>query len=105
MNKTEQAFVTAVTCMDGRIQEPVSAYLKETFHVSYVDTITEPGPDRILAELVDYEIVKSIRRRLDISVDKHGSKIIAVIGHHDCAGNPVDRDTHHSHIRTYTYHH
>ena len=27
-----------------------------------------------------------------ISVAKHNSGLIAVVGHHDCAGNPVSRE-------------
>ncbi|MHC4097781.1 MAG: carbonic anhydrase, partial [Planctomycetota bacterium] len=36
------------------------------------------------------EQAKSILRRTDISIKKHKSTGIAVIAHHDCAGNPVD---------------
>jgi len=41
----------------------------------------------------------SAKKRIQISVEKHASKVIAVVGHHDCAGNPVDRETHLRHIR------
>ena len=85
-------FCTAVTCMDGRIQEPVLRFLKERFGVEYVDLITEPGPNRILEEGVDSRTIESIRARLAISLERHGSVGIAVVGHHDCAGNPVGRD-------------
>jgi hypothetical protein len=43
------AFCTAVTCMDGRVQLPVNAYLRERFGADFVDTITEPGPNAVLA--------------------------------------------------------
>jgi carbonic anhydrase len=36
---------------------------------------------------------------VDISVNKHGSGFIAIIGHHDCAGNPVEDVTHREQIR------
>lgn len=36
--------------MDGRVQLPVIKYLQDRFKVQYVDTITEPGPNLILAE-------------------------------------------------------
>jgi carbonic anhydrase len=32
-------------------------------------------------------------------VNKHGSKYIAVLGHHDCAGNPVDKELQLAHIK------
>lgn len=31
--------------------------------------------------------------RVKISVNKHGSKLIAISGHYDCAGNPCDEET------------
>ncbi len=86
-------FVTAITCMDGRIQEPVSGWLKRRFHADYVDTITEPCIDGIFGRS-QYSIMDSIRRRAEISVNAHGSRVVAVVGHHDCAGNPVDREQH-----------
>ena len=89
----DKKFATAVTCVDGRIQIPVIEYMKSTFGVTYVDLITEPGPNRILSENRDTSLVESIKRRVGISVEKHGSKIIAVIGHYDCAGNPADKET------------
>ena len=35
-----------------------------------------------------------IRRAVSISIEKHGSRIIAEVGHYDCAGNPGDREQH-----------
>ena len=79
--------------MDGRIQEPVIRYLKENYGVSYVDTITEPGPCRILAGNEDNASLASIIERAEISINRHGSKLIAVSGHYDCAGNPCGEET------------
>lgn len=78
--------------MDGRIQEPVIKYLKEKYSISYVDTITEPGPCKILAENKDKISVNSIIERIKISINRHGSKLIAISGHYDCAGNPCDEE-------------
>ncbi len=101
MERVDQRFVaTAVICMDGRVQEPVAEYLKKKLGVAFVDMITDAGPDGILAQMTDYETIKAIKKRVDISIQRHGSKHIAVVGHHDCAGNPVDVATHHSHIRS-----
>jgi carbonic anhydrase len=81
-------FCTAINCMDGRTQLPVIGYLKKKFNAKYVDMITEAGPNKILAVGVDGFLVKSIIKRVRISVEKHGSEIIAIVGHFDCAGNP-----------------
>jgi hypothetical protein len=86
-------FVTSINCMDGRVQLPIIAWLKNKFGADYVDVITEPGPNKILAENKDKAILDSIKRRIDVSVNKHHSKVIAVSGHADCAGNPVDSET------------
>ena len=90
-------FATAVTCMDGRIQIPVIEYMKNTFGAAYVDVITEPGPNKILSDNTDASMIGSIRRRVAISVQKHGSKLIAIVGHHDCAGNPADTENQRRH--------
>jgi len=95
-----KGFATAINCMDGRVQLPVTEFLKNKYGVDYVDMITEPGPNGILAVNRDKAAIDSIKRRVDISTGKHGSKHIAIVGHHDCAGNPVDKATHRAHIRS-----
>jgi len=97
---SEGKFATAINCMDGRVQLPVTAFLKKKYGVDYVDMITEPGPNGILAANTNQAAIDSIKRRVGISTTKHGSKHIAIAGHHDCAGNPVDKDTHLAHIRS-----
>ena len=97
---SEGKFATAINCMDGRVQAPVTAYLKKKYGVDYVDMITEPGSDGILAANKDKAIIESIKKKVGISTGRHGSKYISVAGHHDCAGNPVDKDTHLGHIRS-----
>jgi hypothetical protein len=84
-------FGTAINCMDGRTQLPVNEYLKSRFNFDYIDTITEPGPVKILAE--NLPGVASIEQRVKISVEAHGSKLISVVAHYDCAGNPVPKET------------
>lgn len=85
------SFCTAIDCMDGRAQLPVIEFLKTRFGADYVDMITEPGPNRLLAagESIERE---SIVKRVEISLAKHKSLGIAVAGHHDCAGNPAPED-------------
>ena len=88
----KKKFVAAVTCMDGRIQSSINAYLRDKYDVPYVDVISEPGPNRILAEANDDSVIENIKKRLDISIHKHGAEIIALVGHEDCAGNPVYKE-------------
>jgi len=76
--------------MDGRIQEPTINYLKQTYGMTYVDSITEPGPCKILADNTNETLVDSIFDRVNISVNKHGSQLMAISGHYDCTGNPCD---------------
>ena len=92
-------FVTVINCMDGRVQEPVSHWMKSRFDADYVDTITEPGPDGILSGSSDETLTASIRRRVEISVNAHGSRVVAVVAHHDCAGNPVSITEHLEQLR------
>jgi hypothetical protein len=91
MNKKK--FVTAINCMDGRVQLPVIDWMKKQYAADFVDMITEPGPNKILAEKNPSSCVDSIKKRVEISVLKHTSKIIAITGHYDCAGNPVEKET------------
>ena len=79
--------------MDGGVQLPVINYLKARFKADYIDSVTEPGPVIYLAEKTDSEQTKSILHRTDISINVHYSTGIAVIAHHDCAGNHADDQT------------
>jgi hypothetical protein len=85
--------------MDGRVQLPVNEFLRKRFGVEYVDTITEPGPNAILADRLKPYLLESIFDRLRISVEKHGSVGIAIVGHHDCAGNPAPKERQMEHLR------
>jgi hypothetical protein len=85
------SFATAINCMDGRTQLPVNSWMKEKFGVDFVDTITEPGLNGVLANNKE-PLVTSIKDRVLISVNGHGSRTIALVGHHDCAGNPGPKD-------------
>jgi hypothetical protein len=89
----QKSFAAAIICMDGRTQLPVIEWMKREHKVDYVDTITEPGPVKILAEGTDAVALESIKRRLSISVTRHGSTHVAIVAHTDCAGNPADKET------------
>lgn len=90
---TEKKFACAINCMDGRVQDAVKNYMKENYGVDYVDMVTEPGPNKILCEGKDCDIgvIEDIKKRVDVSVNHHGSKVLAIAGHFGCAGNPVEK--------------
>jgi hypothetical protein len=73
--------------MDGRVQLPVIEYLMKTLGVEYVDSITEAAPVRWLADAPDSEITRSVMSRIAVSARRHGTKTVAIVAHHDCAGN------------------
>ena len=83
-------FCTAINCMDGRTQLPVIHFIQTRFAAEYVDLITEPGPNAILAQDPYGATARYIENRLRISIRNHQSVGIAIAAHHDCAGNPAD---------------
>lgn len=91
---THGNFVTMLNCMDGRAHPPVTAWLQQNLeNVDFVDRITEPGIDGVLVAGSAAKLAE-IRNQIDISLNAHGSRVIALVGHHDCAGNPVSREEH-----------
>jgi len=103
MNSAEggrREFCTVVNCMDGRVQDPVGAYCRKRFRVSFVDTVTEAGPCLLLSCRQGSEAARSILRRVEVSVAEHNSQGIAVVGHHDCAGNPAPMEEQIASLRT-----
>lgn len=95
-------FGTAISCMDGRVQLPTHKWLMKKYGLDYIDTITEPGPDKLLSLGTEAQ-VESIKARVLISVNAHGSETILISGHHDCAGNPVSREEHIKMVRKCVY--
>jgi len=91
-------FGTAINCIDGRTQAPVSDWIKENHSVDYVDVITEPGCDKVLLG-VDYVKIEHIKSKLLISIKAHNSSLIVIAGHYDCAGNPVSKEEHLTQIK------
>jgi len=86
------SFATTINCMDGRTQLPVIEWMKRTLGVDYVDSVTEPGPVKVLAEAPRSQPAHSMLGRTAISVEKHGSHHVAVVAHFDCAGNPEPKE-------------
>ena len=98
LQSLEGNFGTAVNCIDGRVQQAVSDWVKHHYRVRWVDAITEPGPDKVLSA-GDSPALEAIRAKVALSVRAHGSGVVAVAGHYDCAGNPVTDEEHFEQIR------
>jgi carbonic anhydrase len=91
-------FATCLNCMDGRVQLPVINWIMENYNVKYIDMITEAGMNGFLADKDSN--INNILKKVEISIDLHESENIFIIGHYDCAGNPVDDITHKKQINT-----
>ena len=97
--ENQKIFACAINCMDGRVQDAVKNYMKENYGVDYVDMVTEPGPNKILADNADSAIIENIKKRVEISVHHHGSKVVAIVGHFGCAGNPTEKEEQIKHLQ------
>ena len=97
--ENKNTFACAINCIDGRVQDAVKNYIQKNYSVDFVDMVTEPGPNKILAENTDTAIIENIKKRVDISVNHHGSKVIAIIGHFGCAGNPTEKEEQIEHLK------
>lgn len=84
-------FATILSCMDGRIQQPILDFLRPRFGVDYLDNITRPGMVKYLIA-TDNHITSHIIENLEISLTLHDSRQIALVAHTDCLGNPVADD-------------
>lgn len=93
----EPKYATCLNCIDGRAQLPAIQWINSNYLVDFVDMITEPGMDGMLAN--ENSNLDEILRKVDISREAHNSNEIFVVGHFDCAANPVDTQTHHKHIK------
>lgn len=82
-------FCTAINCIDGRTQLPLIKWLSKTWDIEYVDLVTEAGAVSVLALAPESSEAESIYRRVEVSIRAHDSQGIAIVAHHDCAGNPV----------------
>ena len=86
---------TCLNCMDGRVQLPVLTWIKANYPVDFVDVITEAGMDGVLARQED---ISEIQRSIKVSVTLNKSTRLFIVGHHDCRGNPADREHHRKEI-------
>lgn len=87
------AFATAITCIDGRVQQPVTDWMKLHVNVHHVDLVTEPGPDKVISERTQ-PILDEVVRKVSFSIRHHASAVVALAGHYDCAANAATREKH-----------
>lgn len=90
------SFAVCLCCIDGRIHVPLVVWTRDNYAVDFVDLVTEPGMDGLLAE--SGSIAPEIIAKLDFCLEKHQAQPVLVAGHHDCLGNPVDEAAHRRHI-------
>jgi carbonic anhydrase-like protein len=98
MSMAVGTFATAINCIDGRVQRPVAELMRIQYSVDFVDTITQPGPEKTLTQ-GPQAIIDVMRANVGVSVTAHSSQLIAVAAHHQCAGNPVSDEEHQAQIR------
>ena len=98
MSTSGDKFATAVTCIDGRVQRPVSDWVKLQMNVHHVDLVTEPGPDKVLSE-GPKSLIDEIMRKVAFSVRHHFSPVVILAGHDTCAANSANREEHFEQIK------
>lgn len=86
-------FAVMLTCIDGRVHQPLTEWIRSRYGVDYADVVTEPGIDAVLAAGSDH-VRQALLDKICVSRLAHHSGWLVVAGHHDCAANPVDRATH-----------
>lgn len=84
----KKTYACAINCMDGKVQDAVKHYLCRRYNVDYVDMITEAGPSKKLADRKEIALIDNTKKRVVISFHHHGAKVLAIVAHHGCAGNP-----------------
>lgn len=83
------SYVTVINCISGRTQLPVNAWLRKRYGVDWVDTVTEAAPAAVLADEPESAQGDCISARVHLSLDTHGSDVLALVAHHGCTANPV----------------
>ena len=88
-----ERFAVLLNCIDGRTQQPLLDWVRRELDVTYVDVVTEPGVDAVLARGDDWT-VQALLDKVCVSRLAHGAVALIVAGHHDCAANPGDAAQH-----------
>lgn len=86
----------ALVCADGRLHQGAVHYndqLAREMGVDVVDVVAVPGPDGLFKSGRDGEHTATLGW-LKLLVTAHHPTTIAIVGHYQCAGNPVDDAEH-----------
>lgn len=92
-----ERFAVLLNCIDGRTQQPLLDWARRELDVTYVDVVTEPGVDGVLAR-GDDATVQALLDKVCVSRVAHGAVALVIAGHHDCAANPGDTAWHFSDV-------
>jgi len=87
MMTTVARFATVINCFDGKIQSTVLDHVRTEFAAPHIDLITRPGALKHLSGRPG-PTTEAILNEVSFSIERHSSNQIAVVGHHNCAGNP-----------------
>jgi len=85
-------FLKKIADIELQVSRIKTAYMNKFENAMNAVTFAEVGEHETAGNLVDIAILESIQKRMNISVNLHGSKVVAIVAHHDCAGNPVGKD-------------
>lgn len=88
----------AASCMDGRSIRALEEYAQKHLDRGLIDQITLPGMDGHI-RYGNREVLEGVKKAFEISTTRHGSKKLFIVGHADCAGNPVSKEQHITDIR------
>lgn len=95
---SHEKFGTTLSCIDGRAIIAAHDWMREHCDVQYIDSLTEPGMDGWLGNMSPEQRMW-LKHKIEISTMGHGSRIITVVGHDECAGNPVSPEKHHVEVK------
>lgn len=86
-------FGTALNCIDGRTHLPLIGWMCATLQLEFVDLITEPGMDGLVAREPE-RAAQLVLPKTRLSIARHGSPVLAIAAHHDCLANPGSEQEH-----------
>jgi hypothetical protein len=95
MSRTHKNAI-AFVCSDGRLHHGgvnINEKIRQLLDVDYVYVIAIPGPDGILAKR-DSPWCVTACEQFDLLLKVKSPVIVGVVGHTDCAGNPVSDNQH-----------
>jgi len=80
-------------CSDRKIRKHAELEIQYQYGVAEIDLIALPGIDGILARS-DLPAITLIQNSATMLADKHSVKVIVMLAHLGCLGNPTDEEGH-----------